>query len=391
MDIINRRPGLAALVAFIAGLIIGLVVLGWWLFPVQYTGADPSGTFPEYQAMIVRNAAELYAFDNNQEKLRSSLSGWGGDEVACELAAASTDPADQQRLVAAATIVNGAGCGSLAAVPGAVPGAATAAPGAATAVVPGATADEGGSGLLPLVLLGLLLMMLLLAIFYVWNRRRALLAGESDQENLTYEDDAVEAKSAQPTARPSLGRSGAASAATAATARPTTPAAADSSPVPIARFRTIFTRGNDNYDDSFSIENANGDFLGECGVGISETIGATTPKNVTAFEVWLFDKNDIRTITKVIMSDHAFFDEALKAKLAPKGEPVLARENETIVLETATLIINAEITEMAYGAGGDAPDASYFDRFIIELSAWAKEGDYVAPPPGDEGEDLLRY
>jgi len=98
MDIINRRPGLAALVAFIAGLIIGLVVLGWWLFPVRYTGADPSGTFPEYQAIIVRNAADLYAFDNNQEKLRASLSGWGGDTVACDLAAASTDLADQQRL-----------------------------------------------------------------------------------------------------------------------------------------------------------------------------------------------------------------------------------------------------------------------------------------------------
>jgi len=392
MDIINRRPGLAALVAFIAGLIIGLVVLGWWLFPVRYTGADPSGTFPEYQVIIVRNAAELYAFDNNQEKLRATLSGWGGDTVACEMAAASTDPADQQRLVAAATIVNGVGCGNLAAVPGVIPGAATAVPGAATAVVPSATAEEGGMGTLQFLLIGTLLLLLLLAMFYVWNRRRALLAGETDEENLTYEDDAVEAKTARPTARPSFGRSGAA-AATAArpTARPTTPAAADASPVPIARFRTIFTRGNDNYDDSFSIENANGDFLGECGVGLSETIGATTPKNVTAFEVWLFDKNDIRTITKVIMSDHAFFDEALKAKLAPKGEPVLARENETIVLETATLIINAEITEMAYGAGGDAPDASYFDRFIIELSAWAKEGDYVAPPAADEGEDLLRY
>ena len=160
--------------------------------------------------------------------------------------------------------------------------------------------------------------------------------------------------------------------------------------VPIARFRTAFTRGHDTYDDAFSIENANGDFLGECGVGISETIGATAPKNVTAFEVWLFDKNDIRTITKVIMSDHAFFDDALKAKLAPKGEPVLARESETIVLETATLIINAEITEMDYGAAADLPDASYFERFTIELSAWAKEGDAAAAKPG-EGEDLLRY
>ena len=47
MDMINKRPGLAALVAFIAGLLIGLVVLGWWLFPVQFTGADPASLLPQ--------------------------------------------------------------------------------------------------------------------------------------------------------------------------------------------------------------------------------------------------------------------------------------------------------------------------------------------------------
>ena len=372
MDIINQRPGLTALVAFIAGLIIGLVVLGWGLFPVQYTGADPSGLFPEYQGVFVRNAAELFSFDNNQEKLRSALSGWGGDAVACELAQTSLDPADQQRLVAAATIVNGTGCGALAAVPG----LQATLPAGATAALPGAeAADDGGSGLLPLLLLGLLLALLLLAIFYVWNRRRTLMEG-ADEDGVAYVDRSASQKSA----RPSAVRPGAAAVATPE------PVA-----VPIARFRTAFTRGHDTYDDSFSIENANGDFLGECGVGISETIGATTPKNVTAFEVWLFDKNDIRTITKVIMSDHAFFDEALKAKLAPKGEPVLARESETIVLETATLIINAEITEMDYGDSGDLPDASYFERFTIEVSAWAKEGDYAAPQSAGDEEDLLKY
>lgn len=379
MDIINQRPGLAALVAFIAGLIIGLVVLGWGLFPVEYTGADPSGLFDEYQATFVRNAAELYAFDNNQDKLRAALQGWGGDAVACEMAQNSLDPADRQRLVAAATIVNSTGCGSLA-VPGVAPETqATLLPGV-VATPPATESAEGGSGTLPLLLLGMLLLLLVAAIFYVWNRRRTLMEG-TGEDDLGYDDGTLGQGG-----RPTYTRPGAAAAATTAAV------ASQPTPVPIARFRTVFTRGHDTYDDSFSIENANGDFLGECGVGISETIGATAPKNVTAFEVWLFDKNDIRTITKVIMSDHAFFDDALKAKLAPKGEPVLARANETIVLETATLIINAEITEMDYGHSPDLPDASYFDRFTIELSAWAKEGDYVAPPSvGGDEEDLLNY
>ncbi len=380
MDIIKQRPGLAALVAFIAGLIIGLFVLGWGLFPVQYTGSDPSGLVPEYQAIFIRNAAEVYSWDNNQEKLRLALSGWGGDALACELAQTSVDAGDQARLVAAATIVNGQGCAGLAVA------GATAAPGVAATDVTGqeGAADTGGSNLLPLLLLGVLLFLLLLAILYVWNRRRALLDGDEAGET-EYVQPAPVAKSARPTARPTMAGTTAAAAAPATVVLDPEPAA-----VPIARFRTAYTRGHDTYDDAFSIENASGDFLGECGVGISEPIGAGAPKNVTAFEVWLFDKNDIRTITKVIMSDHAFFDDALKAKLAPKGEPVLARENETIVLETATLIINAEITEMDYGASAELPDASYFERFTIELSAWAKEGEAAATKPG-EGEDLLRY
>jgi len=383
MDIINKRPGLAALVAFIAGLIIGLVVLGWWLFPVQFTGADPAALLPQYQAAFIRNAAELYSFDNNQEKLRSTLSGWGGDALACELAQASVDPGDRARLVAAATIVNGQGCTGLAAAGDTTITGTAAVPGVVATLPAGQeAADTGGSNLLPLLLLGLLLFLLVLAILYVWSRRRALLeGGEAGQPE--YSQPAPVAKSA---GRPSMsGASAATAAAPATVALPAEPMA-----VPIARFRTAYTRGHDTYDDAFSIENANGDFLGECGVGISETIGATAPKNVTAFEVWLFDKNDIRTITKVIMSDHAFFDDALKAKLAPKGEPVLARESETIVLETATLLINAEITEMEYGQASELPDTSYFERFTIELSAWAKEGEAALPNPG-EGEDLLRY
>jgi hypothetical protein len=160
--------------------------------------------------------------------------------------------------------------------------------------------------------------------------------------------------------------------------------------IPLARFQSSYGYGRDNYDDSFSIENTNGDFLGECGVGISESIGTDTPRNVTAFEVWLFDKNDIRTETKVVMSDHAFFDEALKAKLAPKGEPVLARENEVIVLETASLIINAEIKELQYGTGV-LPPQSFFDNFTIELSAWAKEGDFGEPNVQGRVDELLEY
>ena len=76
----------------------------------------------------------------------------------------------------------------------------------------------------------------------------------------------------------------------------------------IAQFMTSYNLGDDLYDDTFSIDATNGEFLGECGAGISDTIGVGDPKKISAFEVWLFDKNDIQTVTKVIMSSAVYND-----------------------------------------------------------------------------------
>lgn len=141
---------------------------------------------------------------------------------------------------------------------------------------------------------------------------------------------------------------------------------------PIAQFQTTYTRGRDTYDKSFSIEESNGNFLGECGVTILDTIGDDTPKNVSAFQIWLFEHNNIHMVEKVIVSDHLFSDLTIKARLAPKGEPLLARPGEVYVLETETLLINAEITEILYGKGTSPPE-SFFERITIKLSACKKE------------------
>jgi len=140
---------------------------------------------------------------------------------------------------------------------------------------------------------------------------------------------------------------------------------------PVTTFKTTYMLGNDLFDESFSIDDQQGDFLGECGVGIGETIGVGDPKRVTAFEVWLFDKNDIRTVTKVVMSEHAFNDEGLKSKLAAKGEPVMAKGDGTIEMETATLKVQARVVDMQYGSGA-LPTNSFFQQITLEISAWKK-------------------
>lgn len=140
----------------------------------------------------------------------------------------------------------------------------------------------------------------------------------------------------------------------------------------LATFRTTFTIGDDLYDDSFSIESpASGDFLGECGVGIAEAIGVGEPKKVSAFEVWLFDKNDIQTVTKILLSGYSFRDDESRSRLAAKGDPILAESGEIVVLDTASLRVEARIVDMNYGSGA-LPQESFFERMTIELKAIAK-------------------
>ncbi len=142
---------------------------------------------------------------------------------------------------------------------------------------------------------------------------------------------------------------------------------------PMHQFVTTYVLGDNLFDDSFSIESAAGEFLGECGVGISEAIGVGEPKRVTAFEVWLFDQNDIKTVTKVLMSGHAFYDDVIRSELEKKGEPVLAESGVEFVLNTNNLRVVGRVMDMSYGEG-PLPEDSFFERLSIELSVWPNDG-----------------
>jgi hypothetical protein len=142
---------------------------------------------------------------------------------------------------------------------------------------------------------------------------------------------------------------------------------------PITQTMTTYVLGDDLYDESFSIDTGGGEFLGEYGVGVSETIGVGEPKKVAALEIWLFDKNDIKTATKVLMSEHAYNDPNIRARLEPKGELVVVKPQEQVLLETATLQLLATVVDMEYGSGA-MPQKSYFERITLELAIWPRSG-----------------
>lgn len=101
-------------------------------------------------------------------------------------------------------------------------------------------------------------------------------------------------------------------------------------------------------------------------VGIRDVLDHEGEQLVNAFEVWLFDKADIRTVSSVVASEYAYEDQVIYTRLSSKGDLALADDTLELTLETQTLALTATVTGYAYGEGGPGPN-SHFERFEVEL------------------------
>jgi hypothetical protein len=334
----SKNPLTVGIVGLVVGTLFGLVVLGWWLWPVQWVNATPAQLSPEWQAEYM--VMTIQAF------------GQTGDVAIAKERYAALDKSGPTALAAVKANPQGLSSDLIAEFEKSVTGTSTAAgatPAAGTTPVAGQTgAKKSGSGSLLGILIAVLCILFLALIGFL--AYMFIFRGRSN-------------KNAPPTP--------ATMAAEARKQTTLTDYASTGSEPPIAQFMASYKLGDDLFDDSFSIDSPSGEFLGECGVGISQTIGVGDPKKVTAFEVWLFDKNDIQTVTKVLMSAHAFGDQAIRQNLEAKGEPVLLEPGSETVLETQTLQLVARVVDMTYGEGA-MPAQSYFDHLLLELAIWPK-------------------
>lgn len=340
MDRIRGQITQPVLIGAGVGLILGLVIglfFGWMVWPVNWTNAPLENLREDlqrdYMAMAVQNYAQ--SGDMQQAVRRWEEMGPNKEAILNDLLTNPPAPLTRDAVGLYATAVGATPSG--AAQPTLPVGEAT--------PLPGAVAEEGGTNLLNIVLPAMCVLTLaiagVLAYMFYFRNRRVPFGGS----------------------RPSTQVAGGQLAEQ--------PAYAEGQEPPIVQYLTTYNLGNDLYDDSFSIDSPSGEFLGECGVGISDTIGVGDPKKVSAFEVWLFDKNDIQTVTKVVMSQHIFNDPAVSQRLASKGEPVLAEPGKHIVLETATLQLEARVVNMNYGQGALPPN-SFFEQITLELAVWPK-------------------
>lgn len=148
---------------------------------------------------------------------------------------------------------------------------------------------------------------------------------------------------------------------------------AEAGNAPLTQTMSTYIIGDDLFDESFSIETPQGEFLGEYGIGITDTIGIGNPKKPLGFEAWLFDKTDIRTSTKLMVSPYAINDSEIRQRLEPKGEIQVAKPGEQYLLDNQNLQLLVTIVDIQYGTDKKFPPESYFERITFECAVWQKK------------------
>jgi len=156
----GRRPGNLIVFAFVAGLAAGWLLIGWLIWPVEYSGARIQHLDAVAQEPILLAAAELYARNGDADMVHRALDGWNGEVVICQMAGATDDLATATKLQAMANVITGREC-------------------EAVMEESDAAAARTDNNQAMIVVLSFLLLVLLILIVVVQRERTVLLADES--------------------------------------------------------------------------------------------------------------------------------------------------------------------------------------------------------------------
>ena len=333
---VGQRAIIAGVVGLVLGCLFGWVVLGWVIFPVTWTDADPYDLRPAQQEVYIQLVADSFSVNSDAELAQERLRGFNRAELSDTVArmieerekAGDADGKRHLQYLGLAIDLS-----PVAATPGAESSPQEATEGAVSTA----------RSLVPICGLAALLLVVVALI--------AIIVFRMLQRRVPGAPAGVSVEEPVPGATPQ--------------------------DAPLGRFVTKYDFGDDGYDTSFNIEThgPEAEFYGACGMGFSEVLGEGSPDKVAAFEVWIFDKTDmdnVQTVTKVLMSEFAYNSEMLREKMKDRGEAILAEKGKSIVIDGVGLELRADVVDFQYGTDPSLPPNSYFESLTAQLVPVAK-------------------
>ncbi len=381
------------LLVFGAGLLIGLVLFGWVLFPVQWTQTYPNDLQADIQNDYLALTADSYNLTGDLDRAVQRLNYWKAldliqmaNRFADRLQAEGRDQ-EAGRLRA---LIEDASIYQLSQSP-----QAEATPSGSASTT--ASLDPATQRLLLYLLLGILALAVLLVLMRLL--RIPLLGPRREEEEAEAESDEIEGVSLPPMpvrrAPPpaytpvaveetpeeeeddaGLQEDDEGLQEDEATADeeqadvgewgeededdlppPATPLSAPTPPpagaAPLRRgaaAEVLRFDGEPSYNEIRDI-NDRGEYAGEFGIASGKE-DADTPGAVYALEIWLFDKSDIHTVTAVLMHPDSYADESRRQQLAGNYQPLAAENGAPIHLNTKSLELNGRVRRVDFGRAG---------------------------------------
>ena len=418
MHTLQRLALLFVALGFVVGIAVGLA-LGWFVAPVSWYDTDPSDLRVEHQHRYVQMAADSYAVNGDAQRAWANLLELTDDDTGFpqvadlvdQVASQAEQAGDAANALRVRRMVEAAQMNAASQSPSPVDAAPS-----EPYTPPRRTLVRPPGWVLALIGLGVMILAAAMVVYVMTQmaaRRRASSAYRDDgvptdvmmmpgvDLDTRPEDEAGvgrRAVSRASTGRRPTPRAGAeqpdaevppweaepeatptrrvVDATPEPSTRPPSPRPtaatphqqADSASAILGTFEAEYRYGNDDFDCSFSIEAPDGEFLGECGLGVGDVLEDEDGQQVDAFELWLFDKEDIRTVSKLLLSEYAFHDEEIQAKLSAKSETVLAEPGRVVLLETRTLRVQATLNDQEYLLDDITP-RSVFSQLSVALTA----------------------
>lgn len=408
----GRRFGYGVLaLGALAGLLIGLLI-AWVIAPVKWRDTDPSDLRAAHQRSYVSMVADSYALNGDVALAQERLQQLSPDGVDLTSVAAIVNQAADERLAtgdsAGATRIGRLATDTKLAEWATAAGVIT---------EPAKPAQKASLPSWVLVLFGLGVFIVALAavaglVLARANKRQAqepeMPVFDSGLAPLEEPDHETRPRPAgAPTRRPSLEELLGVNEPTAVSARPAETATSASAPRDLSRtqaeepfgleqqlapetpvlvahetpppapaplaapgilteFDVAYRYGDDDFYHSVTIDTPEESFVGQCGIVISDVLGSDDAQQVTAFDVWLFETRNTRTVSRVLLSPWAASNEGMVARLSRKGETLTAAPGLVLTLETASLRLVAEIVNVKYQASEQFRDG-IFEQLAMHM------------------------
>jgi hypothetical protein len=144
-----------------------------------------------------------------------------------------------------------------------------------------------------------------------------------------------------------------------AVARPPAAAPAGGELKKLVESTAVYQMGEPDYDEAFDITDPADGFMGQFGLQLIEPFGRERDQAV-ALQAWLWDTSDPDTQFRVLMSEGAYRDTALRSQHAAEHEVISVRPGSEFEMTTHDLVLKGRVEKVSY-AEAEPPRGIFAD------------------------------